>query len=154
MSAFKRYTIKLFGKAHGALYRISGSRVFANLGQVPTLLLTSTGSKSGKPRTVPLLYVKNDNGYAVVASFAGAPEHPAWYRNLQKHAEASVQIEGRVIPVTASTATPEEKNCLWPRFTAIYPDYDSYQKQNCSKQQAITWSGRKNTDKRRVTRFV
>ncbi len=119
--------IKLFGKVHGALYRMSGSRLLANLGQVPTLLLTATGRKSGKPRTVPLIYVENDDGYAVVASFAGAPEHPAWYRNLQKMPQASVQIEDRVIPVTASTATPEEKKSLWPRFTAIYPDYDNYE---------------------------
>ncbi len=76
MSPFKRNMIKLFGKAHGALYRMSGSRLLANLGQVPTLLLTATGRKSGKPRTVPLIYVENDDGYAVVASFAGAPEHP------------------------------------------------------------------------------
>lgn len=121
--------IKLFGKVHKVLYRISGSRFFANLGQMPTLLLTATGRKSGKPRTVPLLYVENDDGYAVVASFAGAPEHPAWYRNLEKTPQASVQIEDRVIPVTASTATAEEKKSFWPRFTAIYPDYDSYQEE-------------------------
>ncbi len=127
MSPFKRNMIKLFGKVHGILYRMSGSRFFANLGQVPTLLLTATGRKSGKPRTVPLIYVENDDGYAVVASFAGATGHPAWYRNLQKTPEASVHIEDRVIPVTASTATPEEKKSLWPRFTAIYPDYDNYE---------------------------
>ncbi len=127
MSLLKRNMIKLFGKAHGALYRMSGSRVFANLGQLPTLLLTTTGRKSGNPRTVPLLYLENDDGYAIVASFAGAPEHPAWYRNLQKNAQATVQIEDRVIPVTANRATPEEKKSLWPRFVDIYADYDSYE---------------------------
>ncbi len=106
---------------------MTGSRVFANLGQVPTLLLTATGSKSGKPRTVPLLYVETDDGFAIVASFGGAPQHPAWYRNLQKNPQASVQIEDRVIPVTASTATAVEKARLWPRFTEAYPDYDGYQ---------------------------
>ena len=129
MSPLTRNMIKLFGKVHKVLYRISGSRCIANLGQMPTLLLTATGRKSGKPRTVPLLYVENDDGYAVVASFAGAPEHPAWYRNLEKTPDASVQIEDRVIPVTASTATAEEKKSLWPRFIAIYPDYDSYQEE-------------------------
>ncbi len=127
MSSFKRSMIKLFGKAHGALYRASGSRLFANLGQVPTLLLTAVGRTSGKPRTVPLLYVETDDGYAIVASFGGAPQHPAWYLNLQKTPAARVQIEDRVIPVTASTATPEEKKSLWPRFTEIYPDYDNYE---------------------------
>lgn len=126
MSPAARYMIKLFGKVHGALYQMTGSKFFANLGQVPSLLLTTTGRKSGKRRTTPLLYVEDGDGFAVVASFAGAPEHPAWYRNLQKNREATVQIEKQVISVTASTASSEEKNRLWPRFTAIYPDYDSY----------------------------
>ncbi len=127
MSLITRNMIRFFGKVHRDLYRMSGSRFFANLGQMPTLLLTATGRRSGKPRTVPLLYVEIDEGYAIVASFAGAPEHPAWYRNLQKNPTASVQVADQVIQVTASTATPQEKQSLWPRFTAIYPDYDSYQ---------------------------
>jgi deazaflavin-dependent oxidoreductase (nitroreductase family) len=127
MSPLARQAIKFFSKIHKALYAMTGSRVFANLGRMPNLLLTTTGSKSGKPRTVPLLYVETDDGYAIVASFGGSPQHPAWYRNLQKNPQATVQIEKRVIPVTASTATPEEKKDLWPRFTAIYPDYDNYE---------------------------
>jgi deazaflavin-dependent oxidoreductase (nitroreductase family) len=127
MSPLARQTIKLFGKLHKVLYRVTGSRIFSNLGRMPNLLLTATGRKSGKPRTVPLLYIETDDGYAIVASFAGAPEHPAWYRNLQKNPQATVQIEDRVIPVTASTATPDEKKRLWPRFTAMYPDYDNYE---------------------------
>lgn len=127
MSPLVRYIIKQFGKVHKVLYRMTGSRVFANLGGMPNLLLTATGRRSGKPRTVPLLYVETDEGYAIVASFAGAPQHPAWYRNLQAHPQATVQIEERVIPVIASTATAEEKQSLWPRFTAIYPAYDSYE---------------------------
>ena len=129
MSPLGRQMIKLFGKFHKVLYRLSGSRAFANLGQVPTLLLITIGSKSGKPRTVPLLYVETDDGYAIVASFGGAPEHPAWYRNLQKTPQASVQVEDRVIPVISTTATAEEKQSLWPRLTAIYPDYDAYEAQ-------------------------
>lgn len=127
MSRLARQAIKLFGKLHKVLYSMTGSRVFANLGRMPNLLLTATGSKSGKPRTVALLYVETDDGYAIVASFGGSPVHPAWYRNLQKHPQATVQIEDRVIPVTASTATTEEKNSLWPRFADMYPDYDNYQ---------------------------
>jgi len=121
--------IKLFGKVHKVLYRMCGGRVFAKLGQAPMLLLTAAGRKSGKPRTTPLLYIEDSDGFAVVASFGGAPEHPSWYRNLEKNPEVTLQIEDRVIPVTASTATPEEKKRLWPRLTAIYPDYDTYQKE-------------------------
>ena len=129
MSPLARYMVKLFGKAHQVVYRMSGGRVFAKLGRAPMLLLTATGRKSGKPRTTPLLYVEDGDGFAVVASFGGAPEHPSWYRNLEKNPKVTLQIENRVIPVTASTATPEEKKRLWPRLTAIYPDYDTYQKE-------------------------
>lgn len=129
MSPLARYMVKLFGKAHKVVYRMSGGRVFAKLGRAPMLLLTATGRKSGKPRTTPLLYVEDGDGFAVVASFGGAPEHPSWYRNLEKNPEATLQIKNRVISVTASTATPEEKKRLWPRLTAIYPDYDTYQKE-------------------------
>jgi len=108
---------------------MSGGRVFAKLGRAPMLLLTATGRKSGKPRTTPLLYVEDGDGFAVVASFGGAPEHPSWYRNLEKDPEVTLQIENRVISVTASTATPEEKKRLWPRLIAIYPDYDTYQQE-------------------------
>jgi deazaflavin-dependent oxidoreductase (nitroreductase family) len=121
--------VKLFGKAHKVVYRMSGGRVFAKLGRAPMLLLTATGRKSGKPRTTPLLYIEDGDGFAVVASFGGAPEHPSWYRNLEKDPEVTLQIKNRVISVTASTATPEEKKRLWPRLTAIYPDYDTYQKE-------------------------
>ncbi len=129
MSPLARYMVKLFGKAHKVVYRMSGGRVFAKLGRAPMLLLTATGRKSGKPRTTPLLYVEDGDGFAVVASFGGAPEHPSWYRNLEKNPEVSLQIKNRVISVTASTATPEEKKRLWPRLTDIYPDYDTYQKE-------------------------
>ncbi len=129
MSPLARSMVKLFGKAHKVVYRMSGGRLFAKLGRAPMLLLTATGRKSGKPRTTPLLYVEDGDGFAVVASFGGAPEHPSWYRNLEKNPKVTLQIENRVIPVTASTATPEEKKRLWPRLTAIYPDYDNYQKE-------------------------
>ena len=56
-------------------------------------------------------------------------KHPSWYVNLQRDPNATVQIEKRVIPVTAITATQEQKKRLWPEFTAIYPDYDNYEKE-------------------------
>lgn len=127
MSPLARQAIKLFGKLHKVLYRMTGSRVFSNLGRMPHLLLTATGRKSGRPRTVPLLYIETDDGYAIVASFGGAPQHPAWYLNLLNNRQATVQIEDRVIPVSAATATPEEKESLWPRFIAMYSDYDNYE---------------------------
>ncbi len=108
MSPLARYLVRFFSKAHGILYRMSDGRFFGKLGQASVLLLTVTGCKSGKPRTTPLLYIEDGDGFAVVASFGGAAKHPGWYRNLEKNPKATVQIEERVIPVTASTAYPEE----------------------------------------------
>jgi deazaflavin-dependent oxidoreductase (nitroreductase family) len=119
--------VKLFGRAHKVVYRLSRGRIGAKTAGAPTLLLTTVGCKSGKLRTVALLYIEEADGFAIVASFGGAPEHPSWYRNLQKNPQVTVQIGDRVIPVTARTVTPEEKARLWPRFTEIYPDYDAYQ---------------------------
>jgi deazaflavin-dependent oxidoreductase (nitroreductase family) len=121
--------VKLFGKVHKALYQMTGSRIFANLGQMPTLLLTTTGRKSGKSRTNPLLYVEDGDGFVIVASFAGSPNHPSWYLNLQSDPKATIQIEKRVIPVTATTASPKEKKRLWPQLTAVYADYENYEKE-------------------------
>ena len=127
MSPFGRSIIKLFGRLHKSLYQETGSRLFARLGKMPNLLLTTTGRKSGKLRTIPLLYIENGDGFAIVASFAGAPEHPSWYLNLQSNPKATVQIGKQVISVIATTASPEEKESLWPRFTAMYADYDDYE---------------------------
>lgn len=128
MSPAVRSIIKFFGKVHKALYQMTGSRLFANLGRMPNLLLTTTGRKSGKPRTIPLLYIEYGDGFAIVASFAGSPKHPSWYLNLQSDPKATVQIEKQLISVTATTASPEVKMSLWPRFTAIYADYDDYER--------------------------
>ncbi len=97
-------------------------------GLVPTLLLTTTGRKSGKPQILPLIYGKTENGYAIVASKGGAPSHPAWYLNLTAHPEVEVQVEAERFPVKARTATGAERSALWDQMVGIYPPYADYQK--------------------------
>ena len=63
----------------------------------------------------------------IVGSKGGAPDHPAWYLNLEANPEATIQVWADLIPVTARTAKPEEKARLWPIMTAKWPDYDKYQ---------------------------
>ncbi len=63
----------------------------------------------------------------MVASKAGAPEHPGWYRNLVAHPEVKIQVRDKVLPVRARTATPAEKKRVWPIMTAQWPPYDEYQ---------------------------
>src|ERR1700756_2633011 len=120
--------LKLASRIHVVLYRASGGRIGASLGQnVPVLLLPTTGGKSGKRRTNPLLYAEDAGRYVVVASVGGAPRHPAWYLNLRDHDAATIQVGSRTIEVHAATASPEERARLWPIMSAAYPGYDGYQ---------------------------
>ncbi len=85
-------------------------------------------SKSGKPRTLPLLYLEDGDRVVLVASQGGMPRHPVWYLNLQANPDCEVQIGNTVRKMRARTASPEEKKELWPRLVAMYPSYDDYQK--------------------------
>lgn len=123
-----RFLLSAFVKVHVGLYRASGGRLGARLRKgVPVLLLTTTGRKSGKRRTTPLLYVEEGDRYVVIASAGGAPSHPAWYLNLRSNPAATIQVGGRKLAVTAETAGPEERAGLWPKLTRMWPQYDDYQ---------------------------
>jgi len=120
--------LSAFVKVHVALYRASGGRLGGRLRKgVPVLLLTTTGRKTGRRRTTPLLYVEEGDRYAVVASAGGAPSHPAWYLNLRSNPAATIQVGGRQLAVTAETAGLEERARLWPGLTRMWPQYDDYQ---------------------------
>src|SRR5205823_1701946 len=94
---------------------------------VPTLLLTTTGRRSGQPRRTALIYGRDGDRYLVVASKGGAAEHPQWYLNLREQPEVALQVGAERLRARARTATPEEKPRLWHQMTQIWPDYDAYQ---------------------------
>ncbi|MDP9382277.1 MAG: nitroreductase family deazaflavin-dependent oxidoreductase, partial [Chloroflexota bacterium] len=94
---------------------------------VPTLLLTTRGRRSGKPRRTALIYGLDGDRYLVVASKGGAQQHPLWYLNLLEHPEVEIQVGGDRFRASARTATAEEKPRLWERMTQIWPAYDEYQ---------------------------
>lgn len=115
------------GAATGrAYYRLTGGRFFGPPG-TRTLLLTTTGRRTGKPRTLPLNYVADDQRLAVIASSRGSDTHPAWYLNLQANHDVHVQV-GRdtARPMRARTASREECDRLWPSFVAMYRGYATY----------------------------
>jgi deazaflavin-dependent oxidoreductase (nitroreductase family) len=115
-------------KIHVWLYRLTGGRLGNHIKRdAPVLLLTTTGRKTGKRRTNPLIYVEDGESYAVVASAGGAPKHPAWYLNLHANPDVNIQVKGRRQGAHAETADQEQRARLWPRLTAIWPDYDTYQ---------------------------
>ncbi len=96
---------------------------------VPTLLLTTTGRRSGEPRTTPLIYGKSGEQpiYIVVASRGGARHHPSWYLNLVDTPEVRLQVGGDCLDATARTASDEEKPELWNLMAEIWPAYNDYQ---------------------------
>jgi deazaflavin-dependent oxidoreductase (nitroreductase family) len=111
-----------------SLYRLSGGRLMGKMGAAPILLLSTTGRKSGQKRTVPLLYVKEDQSFALVASFAGAPKHPAWYSNIEANPNVELQVGRQRFLALARRASADEKARLWPKLVASYPRYEDYQK--------------------------
>ena len=90
-------------------------------------MLTATGRRSGKQRTLPLLYLMDGANVVLVASNGGAVKDPSWWQNLQKTPEAWIQIKGSRRRVHAERASAAEKQRLWPRLIAMYPGYKRYQ---------------------------
>jgi deazaflavin-dependent oxidoreductase (nitroreductase family) len=122
-----RLGIRVISALHGFLYRATGGRVGRRLARHDMLLLTTTGRTSGRPHTVPLLYLRVKGELAVIASYGGHPRHPDWYRNLLTEPRAEVRVDGDRFPVVARTAEPAERDRLWALAVAEYPGYEGYQ---------------------------
>jgi deazaflavin-dependent oxidoreductase (nitroreductase family) len=118
----------LFGQAHVDRYVATDGREGHDWRGVTTLLLTTTGRKSGEPRTTPLIYRDYGDAQLVVASKGGAPEHPLWYRNLSADPNVEVQIKGDRFAAKARTAGADERPEMWRLMTEDWPDYDEYQR--------------------------
>ena len=122
--------LRAIGAANAFVYRRTGGKWLGRFpGGARVCLLTTTGRKSGQARTVPLLYLEDEGDIIVVASQGGAPQHPGWYVNLVAAPAAELQIGERHILVTARTVDAADKAALWPRLVALYPPYETYQRQ-------------------------
>jgi deazaflavin-dependent oxidoreductase (nitroreductase family) len=93
----------------------------------PLLLLTTTGARSGQRHTTPLMYVPDRDRLLVIASNAGAPAHPHWYRNLLAHPEATVEVGADTFEVRAVVLEGAERQQLWDRIVASYPFFTDHQ---------------------------
>ena len=103
-------------------------------GVLPTLLLITTGRKSGRKRPLPLIYKQVGDGYVIIASKGGAPAHPAWYVNLLAHPECEIHVGTRQLRAVARTAEGAERERLWAELAEIYPPYDDYQRSAGDRQ--------------------
>jgi F420H(2)-dependent quinone reductase len=115
-------------KMHSFVYRATGGRVGGRIVGGPVLLLTTTGRKSGKKRTVPLLYLDDGENLVLVASNGGAPVHPTWWLNLRANPEATVEVGREKLRVRAEEASPREKGRLWPKLVEMYGGYETYRR--------------------------
>lgn len=119
---------RAFVRLHVAVYRLTRGRIGGRWGRAPILLLTTTGRRSGEPRTTPLLFIEDGGAYVVVATNDGAPQHPQWYLNLRADPLAEAQVLSKRVPVRAEDASDGERERLWPRLVDVYPNYDRDQR--------------------------
>jgi deazaflavin-dependent oxidoreductase (nitroreductase family) len=110
------------------LYNLTGGRIQMNSAQDPVglLALTTTGRKSGQPRTVSLVYIKSGSSYVVAATNAGRDKHPAWYFNLRSNPQVTVRIKNQQFKAVAATVNPEQRKQLWEQLVKASPMFARY----------------------------
>jgi deazaflavin-dependent oxidoreductase (nitroreductase family) len=124
----------LFIGAHVGVYRLTGGRLGGKIVGQPVVLLTTTGRKTGKARTVPLGSFEDGGDRLIVASYAGRPTHPAWYNNLVANPEVTIQLGQRTYRARAETVTGEERARLWQMIITAAPTFADYQKKAGSRE--------------------
>jgi len=104
------------------------SSVLGGPGLLPTLLLTTTGRKSGEKRALPLIYREVDGAYVIIASKGGMPNHPIWFLNLEADPNCDLMVGAKAVKARARVAEGDERERLWTLLDEIYPPYTDYQK--------------------------
>jgi deazaflavin-dependent oxidoreductase (nitroreductase family) len=124
---FEDIDVTIVGDSHVRAYRETNGEQGYLWNGATILLLTTQGRRSGQPKTVPLIFVRDGEKFVVVASLAGAPQHPAWYLNVAAEPRVQVQVKGDVFEARARTADAAERERLWPKAVQAWPQYDDYQ---------------------------
>lgn len=115
-----------------------GRHTFASLlAGIPVVMLTTTGAKSGRPRTVPVLAVPLQDGIAIIASNYGQVRHPAWYYNLRANPEAEVVVDGVRRRVHAVEPDDERRAQIWQQAVRLYPGYDQYERRAAHRRISV-----------------
>jgi deazaflavin-dependent oxidoreductase (nitroreductase family) len=111
------------------LYHLTGGRAYRGNANSPAgfLKLTTTGRKSGKQRTVHLLYIRDGSAYVVTASNGGRQRHPGWFFNVRSNPQVTLHVQDTQVSAVAEVAGPEKRKELWPRLLSIAPLYAGYE---------------------------
>ncbi len=120
--------LQFYSFLHVFFYRLSGGRLGGRIHKANVLLLTTTGWKTGKKRTRPLLYLRDGNRLVIVAANGGREKDPAWWTNLKHNPIGQVQVGNEKETVYAQRAKGSEKERLWALVTKLFPGYSEYQK--------------------------
>lgn len=111
---------------HALAYRATAGK--AQNAKYPTMLLTVTGRKTGKPRTVPVIYISDNDRFVIAAAYSGSDTDPAWWHNLRANPRGEVQVMGSTIEVVAAEASADARPELWRRLVQMYPYFADYEK--------------------------
>ena len=106
--------------------RLWDSTPLGGPGVLPTLLLTTTGRKSGEPRSLPLIYGEAGDSYVIIASKGGMPTHPVWFLNLEANPACELMVGAKAVSARARVAEGDEREQLWKQMAEVYPPYDDY----------------------------
>jgi deazaflavin-dependent oxidoreductase (nitroreductase family) len=109
-------------------FRANAGRVGGNFEGRPLLLLTTTGRKTGRTYTTPVMYLADGDGYCVFASKGGAPEHPAWYLNLAANPRVIVEVGTERFEAQATVVGSDERDTLYRRQASLYTQFTDYER--------------------------
>jgi F420H(2)-dependent quinone reductase len=123
-----RLATRYLGALHRVLYSASGGQIGSRIWGLEILLLTTTGRRSGRARTVPLCSLRDGQSFVVIASYGGLDCSPSWWLNLQHEPRAVVRLGRITHDVVAREAMPAERERLWAQLTARAPGYLDYQR--------------------------
>jgi deazaflavin-dependent oxidoreductase (nitroreductase family) len=121
------------------VYRITrGRHTFASLlSGIPVVMITTTGARSGQPRTVPVLGLPTDGGLAVIASNFGQHRQPGWYYNLRANPEGAVAIDGRSRHFRAVEVEGDRRSQIWEEGLHVYPGWSQYERRASHRRIAV-----------------
>lgn len=128
MASMQTQIFKAITRFHIFLYRSSGGKIWKTMLGFPILILTTTGRKSGKERSTPVVYIKDGDAYAIAASANGSLSHPAWYYNITANTAVTIEVDGKPHQATAEILEGEERTRLYEEMKAKGDNFAKYEK--------------------------
>ncbi|TFH25596.1 MAG: nitroreductase family deazaflavin-dependent oxidoreductase [Myxococcales bacterium] len=126
VSVLKRF-MHVMTRVHVWIHTVSKGRIGKTFAGAPCCMVIMTGRKTGKKRSIPLIYIPHGEEVILIASQGGMDIHPVWYRNLLSEPNVEIIAEGRTRKMIARQANDAEKAARWPVALAVYADFDQYQ---------------------------